>query len=109
MVSRFDNLHHPEAHTSLSISTLTPNRLVLYRPMYDAGMFLARQGREESRALVAGLRQYAGPYPQMWDLALEIEAVLLESVSSAGSAFPLPTAAHEVTNVLNGHQPSVLV
>ncbi|WOO81373.1 uncharacterized protein LOC62_03G004902 [Vanrija pseudolonga] len=115
-----ERLKHEALHSAMRIAALSAvllehgylrlDPLVLYRPMYDAGMFLARQGREESRALVAGLRQYAGPYPQMWDLALEIEAVLLESAGGAGSAFPLQAAsAQEVTNVLNGHQPSVLV
>lgn len=50
--------------------------LVLYRPIYDAGIFLARRGQDECLGCVAGLRQYAIAYPQMWDLADEIDAAL---------------------------------
>lgn len=50
--------------------------LILYRPIYDAGMFLARRGQDECLGCVAGLRQYAMAYPQMWELAAEIEAAL---------------------------------
>ncbi len=52
---------------------------MLYRPIYDAGMYLARQGREDCLGCVAGLRLYATPYPQMWELAGEIEAAFLKA------------------------------
>lgn len=56
-------------------------RLVLYRPIFDAGMYLARQGREDCLGCVAGLRQYAGPYPQMLDCALEIQETLFANAA----------------------------
>lgn len=61
------------------------NRLALWRPIYDAGMYLARQGRDECLGCFAGLKQYAGPYPQMWEHALEIETTLMKSSNSSRS------------------------
>lgn len=57
----------------------TDTRLILYKPIFDAGMYLARQGREDCLGCVAGLRQYAGPYPQMLDCALEIQKTFIEA------------------------------
>ncbi|KLT46287.1 hypothetical protein CC85DRAFT_59374 [Cutaneotrichosporon oleaginosum] len=51
--------------------------LVLYRPIYDGGMYLARQGRDDCLGCVAGLRLYATAYPQMWELARDIESAFL--------------------------------
>ncbi|BEI79573.1 hypothetical protein CcaverHIS002_0101020 [Cutaneotrichosporon cavernicola] len=51
--------------------------LVLYRPIYDAGMFLAREGLDDCLGCIAGLRLYSAAYPQIWELAAEIEAAFL--------------------------------
>lgn len=48
-------------------------------------MFLARQGRDECLGCFAGLKQYAGPYPQMWEHALEIETTLMKSSNGTRS------------------------
>lgn len=51
--------------------------LVIYKPIYEAGLYLARQGKEECLACVAGLRQYAIPFPSIWSSAEEIEILYL--------------------------------
>lgn len=65
---------------------------MLYRPIYDAGMYLARQGREDCLGCVAGLRLYAAPYPQMWELATEIETAFLKANVDAATAPMLDTS-----------------
>lgn len=50
--------------------------LICYRPIFDSGMYLARQGNMDCMGCILALKQYAVAYPQMWDLALEIETAL---------------------------------
>ena len=64
---------------------LTP-RLILHQPIYEAGMFLADQAREECTIAVVGLRQYCIPYPQLWARAEEIEWLFRMRQSSAVSS-----------------------
>ena len=45
----------------------------MYHPIYQAGIYLAENGREECLACVAGLRQYAIAYPRLWEIADEVE------------------------------------
>lgn len=80
-------------HSAMRITMLTAlmaeqgllrlDPVVLYRPIYDAGMFLARRGQDESLACIAGLRQYATAYPQVWALAADIERTLALSTLAA--------------------------
>lgn len=77
---------------------------MLYRPIFDAGMYLARQGREDCLGCVAGLRLYAVPYPQMWELAAEIEAAFLKANVNPSSSAPLLDAS-----VSTGIVPSPLI
>jgi hypothetical protein len=72
----------------LPASTVLTARLLLYHSIYEAGLYLAEQGREECMILVVGLRQHCIPYPQFWTQAEEIErlfnARLITGPSEAG-------------------------
>jgi hypothetical protein len=107
-----DRLGQEAMHSAMRITMLAAlaaeqgllrlDPLILYRPIYDAGLFLARRGQDESLGCVAGLKQYATAYPQMWELADEIQAVLQKNHVSA--------AAAPATNVftVNGGAASIL-
>ena len=68
----------PEAHISL----------ILHHPIFESGLYLAKNGRQECLASVAGLRQYSIPYPQMWGLAEEIEQVYKSTQLAQSSQAP---------------------
>jgi len=55
------------------ISQLILARLIIHHPIYEAGLFLADDGRSECLACVAGLRQYSTAFPQFWETTDEIE------------------------------------
>lgn len=59
---------------------------MIYHPIYEAGLYLARQGNEEYQACSAALRQYSSPFPSIWYLAKEIEGVYMDTKTTrAGS------------------------
>lgn len=76
-------IHSEAEHGAHRIATLTSilalshyirlDPLLLHSPIYEAGLYLAEQGREDCMALVAGLRQHCISYPQFWSAAEEIE------------------------------------
>jgi hypothetical protein len=86
-----DRLAQEAVHSAMRITMLAAlaiergllrlDPLILYRPIYDAGMFLARRGQEEC---LACLKQYADAYPQMWELGGEIEAALSKARLASG-------------------------
>jgi len=87
---------------------LTP-RLILHQPIYEAGLFLAEQGREECMIAVAGLQQYCIPYPQFWPRAEEIERLFRARQASVATAYatgsdhaPLPYTGAAVDTPLSG-------
>jgi hypothetical protein len=43
--------------------------------MHMAGLYLAKRGRSESLACIAGIKQYCHAYPQFWCQAEEIEGL----------------------------------
>lgn len=53
----------------------------MHHPIYEAGLFLADEGRDECLACVAGLRQYSISFPQFWDCAGEIEKLYWSRVA----------------------------
>lgn len=103
-----DRLSQEAVHSAMRITMLAAlaaeqgllrlDPLILYRPIYDAGMFLARRGQDECLGCVAGLKQYAVAYPQMWDLAAEIEATL--SKTHVAAMPPAFTINGNVTGIL---------
>jgi hypothetical protein len=48
---------------------------IIYHPIYEAGLYLAAQAKEECLICVAGLKQYSIPFPSIWSLAEEIEVL----------------------------------
>lgn len=63
----------------MSTAVISDLSLCLYRPIFDAGMYLARQGLEDCMGCVAGLKQYSGPYPQMLECALDIQRTFISA------------------------------
>lgn len=57
--------------------------LIIYHPIYQAGLYLASQGKEECLACVAGLKQYAAPFPSIFALAQEIETLYVNTKNRA--------------------------
>jgi hypothetical protein len=57
--------------------------LVIYHPIYEAGLYLAAQVKEECLICVAGLRQYSTPFPSVWALAEEIETLYLSAKAAS--------------------------
>lgn len=75
---------------------------MLYHPIYEAGLYLAEQGREECMISVVGLRQYCIPYPQFWTQAEEIERLYNARLITG----PSDTGMHN-RNVSTAHPASV--
>ena len=46
---------------------------IIYHPIYEAGLYLAKQGKEEHHICVAALKQYSIPLPSVRALVEEIE------------------------------------
>ena len=57
--------------------------MIFCHPMYEAGRFLAEEGREECMASAAGLWQYSTPFPQFWESANEIERLYMAKAGAA--------------------------
>jgi hypothetical protein len=55
--------------------------LIICHPIYEAGLYLAKQGKEECLICVAGLKQYSIPFPCVWVLAEEIETVFASTIA----------------------------
>jgi hypothetical protein len=55
--------------------------LIIYHPIYEAGLHLAKQGKEECLICVAGLKQYSIPFPSVWVLAEEIETIFASTIA----------------------------
>lgn len=66
--------------------------MILFHPIYMAGLSLARTGRAECKSCIAGLRQYSIAYGYLWDSADELERVYQSSMS----------ATHKDANPLDG-------
>ncbi len=67
----------------------------MHHPIYEAGLFLAKDGRSECLACVAGLRQYSIAFPQFWDCADEIELLYAANLIQRTSKDPsLPDSAY---------------
>ena len=105
----------------ISVKHGTKSRLLLYHSIYEAGMYLAEQGREECMILVVGLRQHCIPYPQFWTQAEDIERLynarlitgppeagmqsrngsISHPVSSESSNLPAPSAEPDTAGLTN--------
>lgn len=51
-------------------------RMTIIHPIYEAGAYLARRGREECQVCIAGLRQTATAFGQLWAPCAELEQIL---------------------------------
>ncbi|KAK8869613.1 hypothetical protein IAR55_000180 [Kwoniella newhampshirensis] len=65
--------------------------LICHHPVYEAGRYLASQGRVESLACVAGLKQYSTTFPAMWTQAEEVERIYEMNKSQPLSPQYMPT------------------
>jgi hypothetical protein len=61
---------------------------IIYHPIYEAGLYLAKQGKEECLICVAGLKQYSIPFPSVAILAEEIEVIYGSTISHSSSNQP---------------------
>jgi len=70
--------------------------LIIYHPIYEAGLYLAKQGKEECLICVAGLKQYSIPFPSVWVLAEEIETIFASTIAfrNMPKAPPAPVHVH---------------
>jgi hypothetical protein len=77
--------------------------LILHRPIYEAGMYLARKGRQEYQINVAGIRQYSIPYPHFWEQANEMDRVFANSQAKPVdlTISSLPEGGEEMTTSWN--------
>jgi hypothetical protein len=56
------------------------SRFILYHPIYYAGLYLASKGHEGTSACIIGLKQYALPFPQVWESAQKIQVIYLAAL-----------------------------
>lgn len=63
---------------------------IIYHPIYEAGLYLAKQGKEECLICVEGLKQYSIPFPSVWVLAEEIEGIFASTVAVRNAQAPVP-------------------
>lgn len=64
-----------EIHGHRYETSLTSSSLILYYPIFLAGLMLAEAGKSEYLACVAGLKQYSISFGHLWELAEEVEHV----------------------------------
>jgi len=72
--------------------------LIIHHPIYEAGRFLADEGRSECQACVAGLRQYSTAFPQFWDCADEIEQRYAVKIAQTTSSERTPISVSQFPN-----------
>jgi hypothetical protein len=68
---------------------------VILHPIYEAGLYLAKQGKEECLICIAGLKQYSIPFPSVWALAEEVEVIYTSHITAnknRATPFVLPAA-----------------
>nr|XP_031861170.1 uncharacterized protein CI109_003531 [Kwoniella shandongensis]KAA5528242.1 hypothetical protein CI109_003531 [Kwoniella shandongensis] len=75
--------------------------LMCHHPVYEAGLYLARRGRVECLACVAGLKQYSVTFPSLWEEAEELKRLYEASKPQpqlAADPFvpPIPTVPNGV-------------
>ena len=85
---------------------------IIYHPIYEAGLYLAKQGKEECLICVAGLKQYSNTFPSVWALAEEIEIVFASTIATRNTTdapqapfHVLPPSASGSVEPVNGSGP----
>ncbi|WVQ71867.1 hypothetical protein IAR50_001409 [Cryptococcus sp. DSM 104548] len=72
---------------------LRSDPLVINQPIYEAGLYLAKQGKVECLACIVGLKQYSITFPAMWSQVKELERVYEARVTPNPSAMQVDAQA----------------